>query len=180
MANEVFKRVTVSGPADDISAFVEQCFAKQKDGSLAFNFAAITPIPDALDESEYENWQDWRIQNWGTKWHAGGTSFSPGHPAPGATELLFFFDTATVPPLPILLEASQQFPTLRFQAQCKDVMMNFVGAGEFSAGSCSFKFRNFDENDELYQRVISEEAEEDELFDDLVNDRPNDEIIRMP
>lgn len=64
-------------------------------------FQLIHPMPSELEgttaPSSEENWYDWRIANWGTKWEES----SPFVIRSGDYELLVSFQTAWAPPLGI-------------------------------------------------------------------------------
>ena len=160
MANHVKHTVTVTGPAEDVANFLERCFSTREDGSPSFDFASIIPIPKALDATQYTDWNDWGVQNWGTKWDSEETSFAPGQPIPGATQLTFFFETAWDPPLPVFVEMSRQFPALRFHVLCSGEMCCFLGTGEFSSGRGTFQRRWYDESHEIFQQIVSGERDE--------------------
>lgn len=62
-------------------------------------FQFVRPMPPELENttapSDSLNWYDWRLANWGTKWHESGAYISRS----GPNELLVSFDTAWAPPL---------------------------------------------------------------------------------
>lgn len=55
-------------------------------------------------------WYGWANANWGTKWDAYDASPLGGSPEEGT--LLYRFDTAWAPPVPVLLELSRRFPAV--------------------------------------------------------------------
>ena len=66
----------------------------------------IKPMPEELEDttsSDYPNWYDWRVNNWGTKWDI----YSPWDTDEiyvaddGKETYVFKFDTAWSPPIPI-------------------------------------------------------------------------------
>lgn len=90
-------------------------------------FQKIKPLPDA----EKENWYEWHIANWGTKWDLDkdGTSIE----FDDACSAVISFDTAWSPPQPIVLELSRKYPKLEF------CMMSYE---QGMAYCCAFKCVN--------------------------------------
>jgi hypothetical protein len=59
--------------------------------------------------SEQDNWYDWNISNWGTKWDAGDQLFEASD-----TELVYYFNTAWSPPLGVMNAFIKNYPQLEF------------------------------------------------------------------
>jgi len=76
MPNHITNKVTIKGKAKDVKIFMENI--KSKEGSIDFN--KIKPMPKdifhwnlgSVERKIYgkNNWYDWSIDNWGTKWNA--------------------------------------------------------------------------------------------------------------
>lgn len=112
-----------------------------KSDERVFDFEKIIPMPDYIyrgnlgraEEIKYgtNNWYDWSIQNWGTKWNASNSDlvdlFDDRHE--------FEFDTAWSDPEPVLLKLSEMFPDVIFCHTFADEMPNFVGYAEYENGS---------------------------------------------
>jgi hypothetical protein len=109
--------------ADDpkyIKEFKDKVFTEDDKGKLNFDFEKIIPMPKNifrgnLGKEEREkygenNWYDWSIENWGTKWNAYETQINYD----GEEELEIEFETAWDTPRPIIKKLSQMFPKLRF------------------------------------------------------------------
>ena len=87
----------------------------------AIDFNRIIPIPDYiyvgnLGEKERKkygknNWYDWCIENWGTKWNTIGTY---------ACENEVFFDTAWDSPVPIFKRLTEIFPNVDMELTYAD------------------------------------------------------------
>ena len=52
-----------------------------------------------LPGAEQENWYDWHIANWGTKWDVGGSDYGKPTVDPAGTSATFNFDSAWAPPV---------------------------------------------------------------------------------
>jgi len=117
--------LTIKGPKEELIKFANFV----SNGTNYFDFNKILPLPAELaggkspsDFSKkknaelvkkygFDNWYDWQIMNWGTKWNA--------HLEEKFTiedrEMFAYFATAWSPPEPLIIEASRQFPLLTFK-----------------------------------------------------------------
>lgn len=66
------------------------------------------------EEQQYgeNNWYNWSIKNWGTKWNAYDTAITDYDD--------IFFDTAWATPRPVFIELSKKFPTVEIQVEHAD------------------------------------------------------------
>jgi hypothetical protein len=71
----------------------------------------------------FADWYDWSIANWGTKWSDCETELVHHFP----TELLYRFDTAWSPPIPLIEKMSVKYPTLSFAIVYEELGMGFMG-----------------------------------------------------
>ncbi len=129
--------------------------------------AAITKEEQERRIKEYgfDNWYDWSIANWGTKWNAYGID-------DGWTKdkkyICLYFETAWSPPMPIISKLSEEYPSCNFSLEYCDEGGGFVGYTTFEGGEV------IDEGDfewdskmgiELRER-LGRHFEEDEEEDD--------------
>lgn len=82
------------------------------------DFGTIIPMPGVTIESKDvkmtgeemarnpNNWYDWSIANWGTKWNAYGQSIEQGFDG----EAILTFDTAWSPPIPVIEALRKKYP----------------------------------------------------------------------
>lgn len=63
MANMCYNHFNVSGDITDIIKFVDDNYSVDADGSYGLDFAKVIPIPEGVEEDDYE----WRRDNWGTE-----------------------------------------------------------------------------------------------------------------
>lgn len=127
MPNYAFNRLTLTGPLSELMRFESECIRVQRDdpsGARALDLEAIVPVPPEIvatfeDQSNEarqtavaatgcENWRDWCIQSWGTKWN---TCDFNGRMIDG---MIYdcVFDTAWSCPEPALRELAAKYPAL--------------------------------------------------------------------
>lgn len=75
-----------------------------------------------LEKYGAEDWYDWKIANWGTKWDVGGEECDSPEYTDGDTEATFHFDSAWSPP-------TEFFATLEDQGFEVDAMWYEPGVG---------------------------------------------------
>ena len=89
MPNWCMNELTITGPADKVSAWAELHTTKYETSTSVLDFNKS--VPQELDEEGNGN-VNWQYNNWGTKWGACDTSyldFKEGH-------VTIAFDTACV------------------------------------------------------------------------------------
>ena len=65
MPNHICNIVKIKGYSEEVKKFMESIADATDYGTIDFN--KIIPEPEYKNSN---NWYDWRIQNWGTKWNA--------------------------------------------------------------------------------------------------------------
>ncbi|WP_303838747.1 LPD28 domain-containing protein [Ruminococcus flavefaciens] len=124
MPNHVTNVISFSGDKSRISAMLKE-IQNDEHGIGSVDFEKILPMPDtvyngSLGIRERElygenNWYDWRIGNWGTKWNSYGytenTNFQDGK---------IKFLTAWSAPHPILQKLSEMFPDVKMEHEWAD------------------------------------------------------------
>ena len=79
-----------------------------------------------------DDWYNWGIINWGTKWDVGHAHRSDQIETDGV--LIYDFETAWSPARSWVRRASPKFPTLRFELTYAEPGMNFAGQTIYEAG----------------------------------------------
>ena len=124
MPNHVTNVISFSGDKSRISAMLKE-IQNDEHGIGSVDFEKILPMPDTvyngslgIHERELygeNNWYDWRIGNWGTKWNSYGytenTTFQDGK---------IKFLTAWSAPHPILQKLSEMFPDVKMEHEWAD------------------------------------------------------------
>jgi hypothetical protein len=111
------------------------------------------------------NWYDWAIQNWGTKWNAYDI-YSDNWESDGEIE----FCTAWSPPSPVIEKLSTIFPDLIFELGYADEGCGFVGRITFQNGEaqddyCSDNYES-SEFRELYFEITGTDLNEHDEHDE--------------
>ncbi len=147
MPNHVYSSMTITGEAAIIKTFAEKHFEQ-----CHLDLNSFIPMPEELkgttapsspprDATELElarhekqmaeriekygadNWYDWRIANWGTKW---GT-YDGGMDNPTPNTIVCTFQTAWNLPDKVFEVMAEMYPTLTFQIACVEEAGFFVG-----------------------------------------------------
>jgi len=101
-------------------------------------FNAIFPRPPDQD------WYDWSIANWGTKWDAEGFHIY----REGKDLIVMTFDTAWAPSLGVTERLADRFPSLEIVHFYEEPGCCFTGYANFSNGMMAGDYcRDMDEND---------------------------------
>jgi hypothetical protein len=85
-----------------------EAYNKQADFSL--------PMEEQL-KFKGENWYDWNVTNWGTKWDVAvsdNTEYPETSMEQTDKSVIYSFNTAWSPPLPAIMTLSEQYPDLVF------------------------------------------------------------------
>lgn len=106
----------------------------------------------AQQETGFQDWYEWAIANWGTKW--GAYSFAIVQDEPGHLE--FTFDTAWSHPQPVFEKLGELFPDLAIEVQCFDEGWGFAGTGYYGDVSNGLTFEFIDANPQTYEEVYGE------------------------
>ena len=101
-----------------------------------FLMGALVPMPSV----EFDNWYDWRVEHWGTKWdfnqHSIDLQISQLNPT--TTQVYFYTDTAWAPPLEFWKALTKKYKGLRVENYYCEEGVGFVGIAKFKDG----KMRN--------------------------------------
>lgn len=141
MPNWCENRVDISGEPEDVKKFMELVGEK-------FEFQKIIPMPKELkdttssvrtegehanmtygrqkkllDKYGFDNWYDWALSNWGTKWPAQDVELVVNE----ENYCRFMFMTAWSPPEGIYRKVKELFPDLSISWFYDEPAMQFAG-----------------------------------------------------
>jgi len=152
MPNWVYNSVSVVGKEQRVKEFREKHFTTETDpvdglqSREEFDFDTIIPMPETVfrgnlgveerKEHGNNNWYDWSIENWGTKWNAGNTQLHSDkiRVQNGVAVLEFMFDTAWSLPEPIYEKLAEMYPDLCITVDFDEEGMAFAGELEITDG----------------------------------------------
>ncbi|MCV0439873.1 MAG: hypothetical protein K5880_14835 [Hydrogenophaga sp.] len=129
MPNHVTNRLSIEGTRERLDAVKAQVAGDEQ----PFDLDQIVPMPAdtlrgnlSLDDQRRNpnNWYDWSCANWGTKWNCYDVSVDVDDEG----LLVYRFDTAWSPPLPVLGKLSAMFPDLHFRVEYFDEGWGFAGS----------------------------------------------------
>ena len=133
MPNHCYNKVTISvGDADGQNLKVLVDTLKSEENQTDFDFNAILPMPPELENVDWseaeemndiirarykkqhgsDNWYDWRVNNWGTKWN----SYSCELVEQEDDYVVYTFDTAWGPPTGVIEALREQCPDFSISA----------------------------------------------------------------
>ena len=102
--------------------------------------ALVAAEESNLKKYGYKNWYDWCVNNWGTKWNAGGDNdamqvdFDEDVGNQGIA--LFQFDTAWAPPLGVLEKLMETHPELSIECRYHEPGVGFFGVWTDGSDRC--------------------------------------------
>ncbi len=97
---------------------VEQFVEDTKNEMGQFSFNVLVPLP----EDQKENWYDWQVENWGTKWDT--ESRFTIHEDGSASAAM---QTAWSPPIAWVRAVAKLYPHLTFTLEYEEIGMLFAG-----------------------------------------------------
>jgi hypothetical protein len=101
---------------------------KNESQHMELCFDKSVPLPD----EEEENWYNWRVYNWGTKWDLGDDTIYNSNYQDKQIE--YNFCTAWSPPVSWLEKVSELYPELYFTLKYAEPGCNFAGVLEIQNG----------------------------------------------
>lgn len=184
MPNHVTSICTVTGPSETVATFIEKHVvtdtlhpAMNPKQLPVFDVRTVITRPAILDqtssparpgcpfakqakeETGFDNWYDWSLANWGTKW--GTYDFKERERADG--KYVFEFQSAWSFPDPVFQKLAKDYPNLVFDVICFDEGGGFGGKGQFN-GTDDFRCAREFVTDELFEKVygVTREVYENE------------------
>ena len=151
MTNWCENKLTIKGPREELLRFVNigkgKVLVDEEQEEIPLCFNNFVPMPEELvntvshSQKKYkkllkrfgsDNWYDWSINNWGTKWpplsvvlvNSKIFHITPSKPT---QNIVYGFDTAWSPPEPIIAKMSKMFPKLRFKLEYWEAGYGFRG-----------------------------------------------------
>ena len=120
MPNCCFGALKISATKELVEEILELVMGVADDGTPAFDFSKVIPIPDGLSDGT-----KWRAENWGTTRIGFDASFN--------NDCLFFW-TAWSPCSPVVERLAQMFPDACFDYSYDESGMGFCGEERYENG----------------------------------------------
>jgi hypothetical protein len=174
MPNWCNNTITIQGPTDTIKPLWEEA---QNSGLLN----AIKPMPKELEDTTsptpddkvqpkvdgFDNWYDWRVANWGTKWDVDTEGLEYKDNGDGTSSITGWFDSAWSPPIGAYETFCDDMDNCDLYATYEEGGMDFAGVWDNGSddymegvtewslavlkGTCSLE-----DTPELFQKLDSE------------------------
>ena len=133
MPNWCNNSITITGNTDTIKALWESAQTAEEGGFGLLN--AIAPMPKELegtvaDGSADENWYNWRVSNWGTKWDVSDEGLEFIDNGDGTASITGWFDSAWAPPVGAYEQFLEDFDSCVLEASYYEPGMDFGGFWE--------------------------------------------------
>ena len=138
MPNHCSNRIEISGEPKDVK--IVKKFLKSEE--RIFDFNNIRPMPKELEDTNaptrepdsfesrrlrklhnVDNWYDWRILHWGTKWN----SYDGEIDDKNDEYIVYRFDTAWSPPTPVIEALREKFKDISVSAFFDEPGMEIAG-----------------------------------------------------
>jgi hypothetical protein len=158
MPNWCNNTIEIKGSTETIKKLWEEATAEGDEGGL---LNAMAPMPKALNDTTsptppdseqpvvdgFDNWYDWRVSNWGTKWDVSTDGLEFTDHGDGTAEITGWFDSAWAP------------PTGAYEKFCDDMDGVYLEAF-YEEGGMDFAGHWTSEGDDDYLEGISDYARE--------------------
>lgn len=125
MPNHVTNRIKITGDPDTVKHILNK-IKSDEFGVGTMDFEKIIPMPENIFRGNLglrerklygkNNWYDWSVANWGTKWNAYG--FDPNTNYSKEKEIRFL--TAWSAPHPVIEKLAEMFPSVKFEHKWAD------------------------------------------------------------
>ena len=171
MPNYCQNTLKIIAKDDVVKTIIDMMRGTGEDEGNLFDFNKVIPMPENIYRGDINkekealygknNWYDWSIENWGTKWNSVDAELR---------ENCFVFDTAWSPCLPVIRKLAEMFPEARFEYWYEELGMCFCGHEIYENGKVQYAMEA-----DIEGHYNDDECK-DPLFDDYKEGR-EDEII---
>ena len=140
MPNYCNNTLEVNGSYNDLNRFwnKNKFLSENEENNSFLSFNKSHPLPQHK-ENEQDEWYNWRLKNWGTKWDACECSISEDitieENLPKKCKTFFYyFDTAWTPPVEWMNKVSTLFPKIQFTITYEEAGCDFWGKETYVNG----------------------------------------------
>ncbi len=158
MPNYCYGNLEIIANDELLKRIIERVHGTGDESDNPFDFSKIIPMPDfiyrgSIGDKEIElygknNWYDWSIENWGTKWNSCDTKLDGK---------VFSFLTAWSPCSPVIRELARIFPEARFDYWYEEPGWAFCGREIYEDGILKYEL-----NADFSEIYIYDDCDEEE------------------
>ncbi len=164
MPNDILNKLKIKASPSIINQIKNEL---ESNSSVIFDFNNIIPMPDYIynksvgkkEKALYgrNNWYDWCIENWGTKWNAYCATSKVNYLTDPQTtlELYYSFKTAWYPCEPIIATLARMYRNIEVFYTFIDPTLETCGINHYKNGKEVFKL------DGTYKENLNDEIEND-------------------
>lgn len=165
MPNWCNNNISISGPTDTIKQLWE---AANQEGEAGGLLNAMVPMPERLKDTvkgsngDADNWYDWSVSNWGTKWDVSTEGLEFTDNGDGTALIEGWFDSAWAPPIGAYEKFSEQNNDCHIEASYHEGGMDFGGFWDTENGDeylegCHAEYKlPEDQQSDLFKRIDEE------------------------
>ena len=131
MPNWCQNKLIITGKPKDIERFQKKATSKGDEENNPSDFSLEKFLPTPPEKLDGNDWYDWRVKNWGTKWDVDA------HLQWGSPEdeyLEYEFDSAWSPPCEALTNISKKWKKLKFTLKYEEPGMCYMGVFKIDKG----------------------------------------------
>lgn len=170
MPNNCCGKLTIIAFSNRIAEIKSRLRGTGDDEGNPFDFNKVIPMPEyiyrgSIGSKEQElygknNWYDWSIENWGTKWNSCDTEeWGCG----------FTFWTASSPCSPVIEELAKMFPDACFEYSYEESGLGFCGEERYEKGKLVYIMEAH-----MYEKSVEDE---DDPITDYVDGRKEEMTV---
>ena len=160
MPNWCNNSFTITGSTESIKDLWDTAQTAADDGGFGL-LNAICPMPKELEgttapSEDGDNWYNWRVENWGTKWDVSDEGLEFIDNGDGTASISGWFDSAWAPPIGAYEQLADDFDSCVIECSYYEPGMDFGGFWSSENGDECF--------DDLQERLEQPVEEWDDRF----------------
>ena len=129
MPNWCNNNIEIHGPIEKIKAMYNEAVQDANDETGLLNH--LCPMPKELHDttapSDGDNWYDWRVSNWSTKWEVSSEGLEFEDNGDGTGSITGWFDSAWAPPIGACAHYGYRNEDVSIKLDYHEPGMAFVG-----------------------------------------------------
>lgn len=147
----------ITGNTESIKELWDTAQTAGDDGEFGL-LNAIMPMPKELEgttaPSDEDNWYNWRVNNWGTKWDVSDEGLEFIDNGDGTASITGWFDSAWAPPIGVYEQLAADFDSCIIDCSYYEPGMDFGG------------FWSTEHGDEYFEDLTEQLKEDPDTWDE--------------